>query len=157
MTTMKVKLNFPDFNIKTRTVLGKEQIWDGIRLKWLALTPEEWVRQNLIMYLVECRGVSSLYIKQEMGLDLHGTRKRADIVIYGSGMTPGMVIECKAPEVKITRETLEQVARYNMTLGLPYTAVTNGLSHYCFRFDKATGRVEKLTDFPSYQDICATG
>lgn len=148
-----IKLNLPEFDIRCRTLSEKAEVWDPIRKKWLVLTPEEWVRQNFIRYMIDVKRVNPLFIKQELGMKLNDTPRRADIVIYDSTAVPRMVIECKAPQVKITRETLEQVARYNMVLKLPYLAVTNGLTHYCFKYAPETGSFIRQNDFPDYQTI----
>ena len=153
---MKVILNLPEFNIKTRVSGDKEQVWDSIRMQWLILTPEEWVRQNFIRYMTDYKGVDPLFIKQELNIRLNDTLKRPDIVIYGKDASPKMIIECKAPGVKITKETLEQASRYNMVLGVPFIAVTNGIKHYCFLFDKSLGSAARLDDFPTYGEICKT-
>lgn len=134
----KTRLNLPQFEIKTRTNRSRTEIWDPIRLRWLVLTPEEWVRQNFIRFMVEHKAVSPMFVKQEMNINLNGTRKRADIVVYTTEGTPHIIVECKAPSIKITQETLLQICRYNMALKLPVVIVTNGLTHYCFRYDAQT-------------------
>ena len=128
----------------------REEIWDGIRKKWLALTPEEWVRQQMIGYLTRYKGVQPLLVRQEQCLTLHGTSRRADIVVYDVSAQPQMVVECKAPQVKITRQVLEQAVRYNITLQVPHILITNGLSHFCFRFDENTKGIEQLQEIPDF-------
>jgi len=146
----KTKLNLPESFSRTRIQEGREEIWDDIRKKWLALTPEEWVRQQMIGYLVRYRGAQPMLIRQEQCLTLHGTSRRADIVIYDNSACPQMVVECKAPQVKLTKEVLEQVIRYNIVLKVPYILITNGLSHYCFRYDEANNQFEKLGEIPRF-------
>lgn len=142
------RLNLPETEIRVRTRNGRKELWDDIRKKWLVCTPEEWVRQNFIGFLTGKRGVNPLYIKQEQLISFNGTDLRADIVVYGKDSNPQMVVECKAPEVKLDRQTLEQVCRYNMMLKVPYFCITNGLAHYCFSYDKESNTSEKLDRFP---------
>ena len=148
-----LKLNLPEFDIRLRTVRAETEIWDAIRKRWLKLTPEEWVRQHFIRYLVEVKGVNPLFVRQDLPLRLNETGRRADIVVYGQDGRPRMVVECKAPEVRIVRETLEQVGRYNMVLKVPCVAVTNGLTHYCFRYDAAAHRMLRLEEIPVYDTL----
>ena len=146
----KIKLNLPESSVKTRIREGKEEIWDAIRGKWLVLTPEEWVRQQTIGYLSGYKGVDPMLVRQEQYLTLHGTSRRADIVVYNASAQPQMVVECKAPQVKLTREVLEQAIRYNMVLQVSYILITNGLSHYCFQYNKTTKRFEALDGIPDF-------
>ena len=146
----KIKLNLPESSVKTRIREGKEEIWDAIRGKWLVLTPEEWVRQQTIGYLSGYKGVDPMLVRQEQCLTLHGTSRRADIVVYNASAQPQMVVECKAPQVKLTREVLEQAIRYNMVLQVSYILITNGLSHYCFQYNETAKRFEALDGIPDF-------
>ena len=148
--SQKIKLNLPETLCRTRNRENREEIWDTIRGKWLVLTPEEWVRQQVIGYLTGYRGADPMLIRQEQCLTLHGTSRRADIVVYDEQAKPQMVVECKAPQVKLTAEALEQAVRYNMVLKVPYILITNGLSHYCFRYDEAGNRFEALGAIPHF-------
>ena len=130
----RTPLNLPETPYRTRVRDGREEIWDDIRKRWLVLTPEEWVRQQMIGYLTMHRGVDPLLIRQEQSLTLHGTARRADIVLYDAQARPRLIVECKAPHIKLTREVLEQVLRYNLTLKIPYILITNGLEHRHFRY-----------------------
>lgn len=149
-----IKLNLPKFDIRLRQVSGKTEVWDSIRKQWLVLTPEEWVRQNFIRYLTDYKNVDPMLIRQELGLKLHDTDRRADIVVYGRDAQPRMLVECKSPHIKISGSTLEQAARYNMTLRLPYLALTNGITHFCFKYDTAQGRLESLKEIPDFSCLC---
>ena len=147
----KIKLNFPDSPARTRERDGKEEIWDAIRGKWLILTPEEWVRQQAIGFLIGHKGADPMLVRQEQCLTLHGTSRRADIVVYDNSALPQMVVECKAPQVGLTREVLEQAIRYNMVLRVPYILITNGLAHYCFRFNETENQFEALNEIPDFK------
>ncbi len=142
----RTPLNLPQTPCRTRLREGREEIWDDIRKRWLVLTPEEWVRQQMIGYLTMHRGADPMLIRQEQPLTLHGTARRADIVLYDAGARPRLIVECKAPQVKLTQQVLEQAVRYNFTLCVPYILITNGLSHYCFRYDEAENRFEALPE-----------
>lgn len=146
MTSHRVPLNLPETPFRVRVRAGREEIWDGIRGRWLVLTPEEWVRRQTIGYLVSHRGVDPMLIRQEQPLTLYGTSRRADIVVYDARACPRLIVECKAPHIKLTQEVLEQVLRYNLTLNVPCILITNGLTHYCFRHDEAEKRLESLSD-----------
>lgn len=150
----KARLNLPESNLRVRLSTGRKEIWDNIRKKWLVLTPEEWVRQNFINFLTDHRNVDPLYIKQEQNLKFNTAVLRADIVVYNAKLSPVLIVECKAPEIRITRETLEQICRYNMVMKVPYVCVTNGLKHFCFRYDGECNILEKIDIFPSYDLLC---
>jgi hypothetical protein len=98
-----------------------------LRKKWLVLTPEEWVRQHAVQYLIQQKGYSSGLIHLEKGLKVNGLSKRADIVCYNRKMEPQLLVECKAPEIKLSQATFDQAARYNMTLRVPLLMITNGI------------------------------
>ena len=143
-----MKLNLPETGLRIRTREGREEVWDAIRRRWLVLTPEEWVRQQMIGYLTGHKNADPLLIQQEQCLTLHGTSRRADIVVYDAQARPQLVVECKAPQVKLTREVLEQAVRYNLVLKVPYILITNGLTHYCFRYDASENRFAALDEVP---------
>lgn len=117
------------------------QVWDSLRGKWLVLTPEEWVRRHFIDFLVTRLSVEPTSIAQEVRL---GELGRADIVVYGSSREPRMVVECKAPDVPLTQETLQQVGRYNSVLEVRFVAVTNGIEHYYFEIDHIKGEAIRV-------------
>ena len=145
------KLNLPAYNFKFKTVNQKTQIFDSIRKKYIALTPEEWVRQNFICFLVEEKKYPASLIAVESGLKYLSQKKRTDIVIYSNLGKPIVIVECKAPEVAIKEETFEQISRYNSTLKIDLGIVTNGIQHYCFKIDYQQNRFDFLTDIPSYE------
>ena len=147
------KLNLPQYDYNIKTDGQNTYIFDIIRKKYLVLTPEEWVRQNFVHYLVEHLHYPTSLMMTENGLKLFNTQKRSDIVVYDRNGNPLAVVECKAADVKITQETFNQVARYNIKFKAPVIMVTNGLQHYCARFDAETSKYTFLKEIPLYGDI----
>lgn len=146
-------LNLPQHDISIRNDGTRTYIFDIIRKKYLVLTPEEWVRQNFVHYLTEDLHYPASLMMTENGLKLFNTQKRSDIVIYDRNGNPLVVVECKATDVKITQETFNQVARYNIKFRAPLIIVTNGLSHYCARYDAKSSKYTFLKDIPQYGDL----
>lgn len=141
-------LNLPDAGLKLRAVGPKPEVWDALRHKWLVLTPEEWVRQHFIRFLTGSRGIDPYRIVQEQQLRIDGFSLRADIVVYSRQAQPQLVVECKAAAVAITQEVFNQVAHYNIRLGVPYLVVTNGLQHYCCEIDHAARSYRFIHEIP---------
>ncbi len=141
------QLNFPRYPFRIRKRETGPQIWDNIRRKWLVLTPEEWVRQHLIRFLTEARGVLPASISQEYPIELGGTRQRADLVVFARNGTPCLLAECKAPDVNLTQITLAQAVRYNSILKTPFVLLTNGIKHICYRYDNS-GHWLTMNDIP---------
>jgi hypothetical protein len=146
-------LNLPPAALRTRDSGGRTEIFDIIRRKFIALTPEEWVRQHFIHYLVGERGVPASLIAVEASLRYNRLPKRCDILVHDRQGRPAMIVECKAPEVKITQEVFDQVAIYNMTLDVPFLVVTNGLEHFACRIDRANSTYSFLKEIPSWEEI----
>ncbi|HBG87121.1 MAG TPA: restriction endonuclease subunit R [Marinilabiliaceae bacterium] len=147
-------LNLPSFDVQIRENKGKKQIFDVIRKKYVALTPEEWVRQHFINYMVNLGYPASLMAIERMVI-VNGLKQRADIVLHNRKGEPALIVECKAPEVTINNDTLAQAARYNIPLNVDYLVVTNGLTHYCIRLDKAGLNHEVLRQLPDFDIINA--
>ena len=147
------QLNLPASELKIRSTNGKNEVFDSIRKRYVALTAEEWVRQHFIGYLVLERNVPSSLISVESSLKYNRLQKRSDIVIYNNLGKPMMIIECKAPEVKITQDVFDQIAIYNMTLNVPYLVVTNGLEHFACYIDQRNSTYEFLKDIPDFSEI----
>lgn len=150
MTPLR-ELNFPDYNYKLKEENQKHLIWDIIREAWVVLTPEEWVRQNLIHYFIDHLGYPRGLMNVESKITVHGKEKRFDLVVMSHNLDPWLLCECKAPDVKISDATLHQASQYNFSLKCPYLAVTNGLDHFCFLIDFDSSSTQKLTEFPSFQ------
>lgn len=146
-------LNLPQYPLKIKEENGTRYIFDAIRKKYLVLLPEEWVRQNFVQFLVCDKNYAASLIAIEKGLKLNELQKRADIVIYNNQGKPIVLIECKAPKIKINQEVFEQVARYNMVFKVPYLVVTNGLEHFCAKVDFETNSFEFLEDIPDYKSL----
>ena len=150
---MMKKLNLPQYNIKFKEEEGQQFIFDVFRKKYLILTPEEWVRQNFIHYLIHEKGFAASLIAIEKGLKLNELQKRADAVVYDKNALPIVLIECKAPHIKISQETFEQIARYNMVFKVPYLLVTNGMKHYCAKINFIHSTFEFLNEVPNYKEL----
>lgn len=140
------KLNFPAIHLRARRNLSRVEVWDSLRGMYLVLTPEEWVRQHLVRYLVDSCGVSDKRIVAEYPVAVNGQPQRADVVVVDEYARPLLLAECKAPEVKITEQTLSQAVRYNSVLGARYLILTNGLRHFCWECRE--GRYVIMKSFP---------
>jgi len=148
------QLNLPTFNLKTRSNnKGKTEIFDTIRKKWLILTPEEWVRQNFAHFLIENKGFPASLMAIEKGLKVNGLPKRTDIVQYNKQGEPIVIIECKAPKIKITEDTFAQAAMYNLKMKVNYLIMTNGLTHYCCKIDNETHQLQYLKEVPMFHEL----
>lgn len=146
-------LNLPKYAIKLERKGDKVQIWDIIRRKYLVLTPEEWVRQHFIHYLIEHKGYPLALLVNEVTLKLNGTTKRCDTVLYSSALTPRMIIEYKAPQIPITQSVFNQIGRYNLSFKVDYLIVSNGLQHYCCQMDYEKKTYIFLKEIPDYQSL----
>jgi type I site-specific restriction endonuclease len=145
-------LNFPNYNFKIRTESEQAKIFDVFRKKYIVLTPEEWVRQHLATYLVEEKKYAKGLIELEKSLSLNSMQKRADILISDRSGKPYLLAECKAPSVKITQDTFEQIARYNLVFKVPFLVVSNGLEHYSCQIDFDTNKITFLKEIPAFKD-----
>lgn len=141
-------LNLPPADLRLRNTGPRPEVWDALRRKWLVLTPEEWVRQHFIRFLTGTHGIDPYRIVQEQQLHIDGFALRADIVVYSRQAQPQLVVECKAASVAITQEVFDQVAHYNIRLGVPYLVVTNGLQHYCCEIDRAARNFRFINEIP---------
>ena len=148
---MTTTLNLPAFDAKVIRKDGRTAIFDIIRRRYVALTPEEWVRQHFVHYLIEHKGYPRSLMANEVQLNLHHTRKRCDTVLYRRDLTAQMIVEYKAPDVEITQAVFDQIGRYNLVLHVDYLVVSNGLRHYCCRMDYAQNRYQFLPDIPPYE------
>jgi hypothetical protein len=146
-------LNLPEFNFSFKQENNKIFILDEIRHKYLILTPEEWVRQNFVKYMVVNLGYPSALISLEMPFSINNTDKRSDIAIYNREGNIVMLVECKAPKVKITQKTFDQAAVYNLKLKARYFIVTNGLVHYCCKVDYVNNKWDFVSEIPEYKSI----
>lgn len=147
------QLNLPDFEFKTRTENGQLQIFDPVRRKYVALTPEEWVRQHFIHFLIENKNVPLSHIAVEKSIRVSNLAKRADIVVFKGGLKPVLVVECKASSVEITEEVFHQVLRYNMSLRVDFLVLTNGIQHVYCRVDYNKQKADFIEDLPNYEQL----
>lgn len=143
-----IKIEYPPYQPRIKTTAGKEFIFDGIRKKWVLLTPEEWVRQNFLQYLLQVMQYPAALIAVEKEINLNELKKRFDIVVYQSNHKPFMVIECKEMSVVLDKKVLEQVLRYNMSLQVSYLVLTNG--SYCYAFACTENGLEEIGSLPSF-------
>ena len=146
-------LNLPPASLKYKTENNKQLVFDVIRKKYVALTPEEWVRQNFVHYLMNHLGYPSGLIAVEAVVKINTLNQRADVVVYNRKGKPAMIVECKAAKVKIDNSVFEQAARYNLNLGVNYLLVTNGISHYCAQLNSKDKSYKMLKTIPAYGEI----
>lgn len=146
-------LSLPAYEFRTRIHDGRTQIYDAVRRKYVRLTPEEWVRQHLVRFMLRERGVPAGLVAVEHAFTYQGMTRRADVVVHDRQGQPLLMAECKAPGVPVTQDTFDQVARYNKVVRAPYLVVTNGRLHYCCRIDHAEGRYHFEDGLPRYDDL----
>jgi type I site-specific restriction endonuclease len=146
-------LNLPQGSFRIRNNGTRDEIFDPVRKRFVALTPEEWVRQNFMHYLINSRKIPSSLMGIEIPLTYNNLKKRGDIVIWSSSGIPRMIVECKAPEVKISQDTFHQVAMYNMAMNVEFIVVTNGLEHFACRIDHENKSYSFLQEIPSWDDL----
>lgn len=127
-------------------------VWDDLRKKYLKLTPEEWVRQHFVYYLIHSHGYPSSAVALEGGFRLNEKLQRTDILIYKNA-EPAVLVECKAPQVKISQATFDQASRYNIHYKSAYTFITNGLEHYFAKMDYQEGKYHFLKSIPRFEDL----
>lgn len=145
------KLNLPSYAFKLKSNENKTLIFDNLRKKHVVLTPEEWVRQHFVQFLIKEKTYPVSLVAIEKQLTINNLKKRTDIVVFSSDGTPNIIVECKAPKIKITQATFDQIARYNLKLNAKYLIVTNGLQHFFCMLDKEKETYVFLQDIPSYK------
>lgn len=148
-----ISLNLPSYKINVAERGGRRMIYDFLRRRYVALTPEEWVRQHFVHYLIEHKGYPAALMANEMSLSIGNKKLRADSVLYNRHLQPRMIMEYKAPTVEITQKVFEQIAAYNLLLHVDYLVVSNGLQHYCCRIDYDKRTYNFLQDIPTYESI----
>jgi hypothetical protein len=144
-------LNLPPFQFKLKQAGIRQQIFDAIRKKYVVLTPEEWVRQNFIQYLIQNKNFPTSLIAVEAGLKINQLKKRMDVLVYDKQGMPHLMVECKAPNVKISQDTFDQIARYNMVFKVKYLVVTNGLQHFCCKMNYIENSYSYLETVPTFE------
>lgn len=148
-----LSLNLPKYETKICERDGKLQIFDPLRKCHVALTPEEWVRQHFVNFLIESRGFPAALMANEVTITVNGMKRRCDTVVYDKQLQPRVIVEYKAPTVKITKEVFAQISRYNLTLKVDYLIVSNGLQHYCCRMDYPNNSYSFMQEIPEYTKI----
>jgi hypothetical protein len=148
-----LELNLPPFDINVKKTDGKLSVLDPLRRKFVALTPEEWVRQHFVNFLLTKKGYPVALLANEVQISLNKQSRRCDTVVYDRTLTPLMIVEYKAPEVAITQSVFDQIVRYNIVLRVKYLMVSNGLSHYGCVMDYENNTFSYLPDIPDYKEL----
>lgn len=148
-----LELNLPPFDKKITKKDNKALILDIIRRQYVALTPEEWVRQHFVHFLIKQKDYPQSLMANEVQLKLNGMSRRCDTVVYDRTLRPRVIIEYKAPTVNITQKVFDQICRYNMILQVDYLIVSNGIAHYCCKIDYATRSYSFMKEIPSYAEV----
>ncbi len=147
------KLNLPEYSFRIKTTTGKDYIFDSLRKKFVRLTPEEWVRQNFVQFLVTEKKYSPALITVEALVKVNANPQRADMVVFDRSGIPVLVAEFKAPDIKISQQTFDQIVRYNMQLKVKFLIVSNGIEHFCCSIDYAENTYAFLPEIPFFVDI----
>lgn len=147
------QLNFPTYTFKTQKADSKLKIFDEIRRRYVALTPEEWVRQHIIKFLQIEKNYPTSLMAVETQVMVHGLKQRADIVIYNRQGSAEMIVECKAPSVPLSNDVFDQAARYNMNLNVKYLLLTNGINHYCASLNYSNNSYTFIKDIPDFKQL----
>jgi virulence-associated protein VagC len=151
--TMLKQLNLPQYSFRIIAKEGTEMILDPIRRKYVKLTPEEWVRQNFVQYLINEGKYPAGLIGIEVMYRSNKLKKRVDILVHNRKGRPLMIVECKSPDIKLTEDVFEQIATYNFNYKVPYIVVTNGMVHYAGKFIPGQVRPDYLLVIPLYEEL----
>ncbi len=146
-------LNLPCYDVQIQQSSTGYLIYDTLRKKHVALTPEEWVRQHFVNYLMSVKGYPMNLMSNEVNLNLNGMRRRCDTVLFDHHVEPQMIMEYKRPTVSISQKVFDQICRYNIVMRVDYLIVSNGLQHYCCKMDYVNQSYIFLDDIPSYESI----
>jgi len=147
------KLNLPEYRFRVIRRNNQSYIFDPIRKKELVLTPEEWVRQNFVQYLIHEKQYPATLTRLEMSFKVNKWVRRSDIVVFNTEGKPVVLVECKAPSIKIDQKVFDQIARYNMVLKSEILIVTNGIQHYCCSIDYRAETYHYLDQIPGYFEL----
>ena len=146
-------LNLPSYSFNIKIIEQRKYIFDFLRRKFVILTPEEWVRQNFLRYLVDEKNYSKTLIAVEKEFKLNSLSKRCDAIVYNRKGKPVLIVECKAASVNINQSVFDQIVRYNMKLNVDFLIVTNGLTHYCCKINYAKKSYSFLKEIPDFTKI----
>ena len=144
-----IKIEYPKYQFKIKKENSIEFIFDAFRKRWMVLTPEEWVRQNMLQYLTAIKNYPAKLIAIEKEISLGELKKRCDIVVYDRSALPWMIIECKEMNAQVNSKTLEQILRYHISLPAKYLVITNG--SYCFGFEKKEEQFFEINELPEFE------
>jgi len=147
------KLNLPEYSFRIITKKGKFYLFDALRKKYVRLTSEEWVRQNFIQFLIVEKKFSVALIAVEAGVKVNNNPQRADLVVFDRSGNPVLVAEFKAPEIKISQQTFDQIVRYNMQLKVKFLIVSNGLDHFCCQINYLDNSYVYLAEIPDFSAL----
>ncbi|MCX6166923.1 MAG: type I restriction enzyme HsdR N-terminal domain-containing protein [Sphingobacteriales bacterium] len=146
-------LAFPPYSFKLKEEGDTLSIFDEVRKKFLVLTPEEWVRQHVVQFLIQEKKVPKGLIQLEGGLNYNGLQKRSDVLVFNAAGEKVLLVECKAPSVKISQDTFDQIARYNFVHRVPWLLVSNGLTHYCCLLNWDQNSYQFVPELPIYANL----
>lgn len=147
------RLNLPAVPLRLKEEDGILKVFDPLRDKYVALTPEEFVRQHFTAWLRDARHYPASLMANEIGIEVNGTRKRCDTVVFGNDGKPMVIVEYKAPDVTVNQAVFDQIVRYNMTLHADYLVVSNGINHYCCVMDYENGTYHFIPEIPDYLSL----
>ena len=148
-----LELNLPIFEAKIKKVAGDIFIFDLIRKKYILLSPEEWVRQNFLNYLIQHKNYPGSLMENEAIIKLNNMTRRCDTVVYNNNLKPLAIVEYKRPEVEIDQKVFDQIVRYNIVLRVDFLIVSNGLSHYCCKMNYENQSYSFLESIPEYSEL----
>ncbi len=146
-----LQLHFPKYQFRFKNRENKHYIFDVIRKKFVVLQPEEWVRQHVVQFLMQEKEYPKSLINVEKEISVSTLKKRYDVLVFNPDGSIAVIVECKAPDIRITQETFDQIARYNLSLQASFLMVTNGLNHYFCQMDYENERYVFLKDLPGYK------
>lgn len=147
------QLNLPTYDLRLRRTGNRDMIFDVLRRKYVALTPEEWVRQHFVHFLIEHKGYPSALLANEIELRIGEKHLRADTLLYNKELRPHMLIEYKSPTIALTQKVFDQISAYNLLLHADYLIVSNGMQHICCRMDYEQNTYHFLEEIPAYSEI----
>jgi type I site-specific restriction endonuclease len=148
-----LQLNLPEYNFRIKKQDNKLLIFDSQRKRYVSLTPEEWVRQHYVRFLIETKGYPAALLAIEKQLDMNGMKKRCDAILYDKDANPVLIVELKAPNVPISQATFDQVAVYNAKLQVNLFMISNGIEHFCCKVNPETARYEYFPEIPHYNQL----
>jgi hypothetical protein len=148
-----LELNLPTASLRIRKQEGKDYVFDRLRKQYVRLTPEEYVRQHFVSFLIEYKQYPEGLLSNEVCIELGNVRRRCDTVLYDKFLHPQMIIEYKSPEIPLTQQVFDQVSRYNKSLRVHWLIISNGLQHYCCLINKEKGNYVFLKDIPGFGEL----